>query len=43
MVKKKFVTFINDQTRSCWVYLLSKKSEVENVFKEFYKMVEHQF
>lgn len=37
------MTFIDEHTRLCWVYLLSKKFEVENVFKEFYKMVEHQF
>lgn len=41
--EKWFVTFIDDHTRLCWVYSLNKKTEVENVFKEFNKMVEHQF
>lgn len=33
--KKWFLTFINDHTRVCWVYLLERKSEVEQSFKEF--------
>ena len=30
------MTFIDDHTRLCWVYLMREKSEVEGVFKEFY-------
>jgi len=41
--KKWFVTFIDDHTRLCWVYLMNEKSEVENLFKLFYNMVENQF
>lgn len=41
--KKWFVTFIDDHTRLCWVYLMSTKSEVEQLFKDFYHMVENQF
>lgn len=40
--EKWFVTFIDDHTRLCWLYSLNKKTEVENVFKEFNKMVERQ-
>ena len=41
--KRWFVTFIDDHTRLCWIYLLSKKSEVERFFKEFYYTIETQF
>ena len=41
--KKWFVTFIDDHTCFCWVYLMHKKSEVENLFKDFYTMVETHF
>ena len=41
--KKWFVTFIDDHTRLCWIYLMSDKSEVETIFKNFYNMVENQF
>ena len=41
--KRGFVTFIDDHTRICWVYLISKKSEVEKLFKDFYNMIETQF
>ena len=27
----------------CWVYLMNYKSEVENLFRKFYTMVENQF
>ena len=37
------MTFIDDHTRLCWVYLIREKSEVEKIFKEFYRMIEHQF
>lgn len=38
-----FVTFIDDHTRLCWVYLMSEISDIENLFKNFYTMVETQF
>lgn len=41
--KKWFVTFIDDYTQLCWVYLMNDKSEVKNVFQVFFKMVENQF
>ena len=37
------MTFIDDHTRLCWVYLMAEKSEVERIFKEFYRMIENQF
>ena len=32
---KYMVTFINDYSRRCWVYLIKKKSDVFLVFKEY--------
>ena len=40
---KWFVTFIDDHTRTCWVYLLKDKSEVRSVFINFYVMIQTQF
>ena len=37
------MTFIDDHTCLCWVYLMSEKSEVKNLFKRFYTMIETQF
>ena len=37
------MTFIDDHTRLCWIYLMHDKSEVENLFKSFYNMIENQF
>ena len=37
------MTFIDDHTRLCWVYLMREKSKVERIFKEFYRMIENQF
>ena len=34
---------IDNYTRVCWVYLLKEKSDVEQIFKQFYTMVETQF
>ena len=39
---KYFLTFIDDYTRMCWVYLMNLKSEVFNIFKKFKAMVELQ-
>ena len=38
-----FVTFIDDHTRVCWVYLLKDKTEVRSVFSIFHAMVQTQF
>ena len=38
-----FITFIDDHTRLCWVYLLKNKSDVEQTFKNFFSMVKTQF
>ncbi|KAM2946602.1 hypothetical protein COP2_029388 [Malus domestica] len=37
-----FVTFIDDYSRMCWIYLLRHKSNVFHVFKKFKAMVELQ-
>ena len=41
--KKWFVSFIDDHTRVSWVYLLKEKSDIEEIFKIIYAMVETQF
>lgn len=41
--KRWFVTFIDDHTRMCWIYLMSEKSEVGNIFEMFYNMIENVF
>ncbi|CAN1319890.1 Retrovirus-related Pol polyprotein from transposon RE1, partial [Linum perenne] len=41
--KRWFVTFIDDHTRMCWLYLLKHKSEVSLVFQNFYHMISTQF
>ena len=33
--KKWFLTLIDDHTRVCWVYLLKKKSNDKQIFKNF--------
>ena len=38
--KKWFITFINDHTKITWVYLLREKSDVEQVFKKKFNMVQ---
>ena len=38
-----FITFIDDHTRLCWVYLLKEKSEAAGVFKQFHKIILNQF
>ena len=39
--KKWFMTFIDDHTRLCWVYLMNSKSKVEKLLKDFYDLVEN--
>ncbi|KAG8499488.1 hypothetical protein CXB51_005964 [Gossypium anomalum] len=38
-----FITFIDDHTRVCWIYLLKEKSEVSRVFQNFHLMIRTQF
>ena len=42
MEKKYFITFINDCTRDCCVYLLRGKDEAIEVFKYYKNEVENQ-
>ena len=41
--KKWFITFIDDHTRMCWVYLLTDKTEVRSVFMNFHSRIQTQF
>ena len=41
--KRWFVTFIDDHTRLTWLYLITKKSDIKEVFVRFHKMIETQF
>ena len=41
--QKWFVTFIDDHTRVCWVYLLKEKSEVPQIFEKFHSMIKTQY
>ena len=38
-----FVTFIDDHTRTTWVFLMKEKSEVTKIFESFHQMVQTQF
>lgn len=38
-----FITFIDDHTRACWVYLLKNKSDSSAIFKQFHKHVSNVF
>ena len=38
---KYMMTFIDDQTRLCWVYLLNNKSNSFQTFKNFYTWIEN--
>lgn len=38
-----FVTFIDDETRVTWVYLLKSKDEVLYTFKTYHKIIEVKF
>ena len=40
--KKYFITFIDDCTRFCYVYLLNSKDEAVDVFKQYKNEVENQ-
>lgn len=41
--KKWFITFIDDHTRTTWVYLLHEKFEACQIFQTFHKMIQTQF
>ena len=41
--KKWFITFIDDHTRVCWVYLLKEKSKSAKTFKDFHSIIENQY
>ena len=41
--KRLFLSFIDDHTRVSWVYLLRDKSEADNMFDNFYSMIETQY
>ena len=38
-----FITFIDDHTRLTWLYLLREKSEITDVFKKNYALINTQF
>jgi len=39
-----FITFIDDHTRACWIYLMQKKkSEASFIFKKFHKLILNMF
>ena len=39
---KYILTFINDYSRMCWVYLLKEKSQVSDVFKKFHLLIKNE-
>lgn len=41
--KKWFITFTDDHTRLCWVYLLKEKSKVGKIIQNFCKLVQAHF
>lgn len=41
--KRWFITFTDDHTRVCWVYLLKGKAEVGSVFQNFYSLIKTQY
>ena len=41
--KKWLISFIDDHTRVCWVYLLRDKSEVAQIFENFNAMIQTQY
>jgi transposase InsO family protein len=40
---KYFVTFIDDYSRTTWVYLLKAKTEVFSYFQDFFNFIENQY
>ena len=41
--KRWFVSFMDDHTQLCWVYIMHDKSDVATLFETFYNMIENQF
>ena len=41
--KRWFISFIDDHTRVCWLYLLKDKSDAEQTFINFHNMVKTQY
>ena len=41
--KRWFIYFIDDHSRVSWVYLLRDKSEVPQIFENFYAMIHTQY
>lgn len=39
---KYLLTFVNDYTRMCWVYLLKEKSQVFSTFENFHLWITNQ-
>ena len=35
-----FISFINDHSRLCWIYLVEEKFETFSIFKQFHLMVQ---
>ena len=38
-----FISFIDDYSKLCWIYLMKEKSETFSNFKQFHLMVQTQF
>ena len=38
-----FITFIDDHSRLCWVYLMKEKSKTSAIFIQFHKLVQNLF
>ena len=43
IVTRWFVSFVDDHTRISWIFLMKEKSEVSQIFKNFYNMIQTQF
>ena len=43
LIKKWFISFIDDQNRVCWIYFLRDKSEVAQFFENFNAMIQTQY
>lgn len=40
---RRFIKFIVDHSRACWLYLLKEKSETKYVFQKFHQMIKTRF
>ena len=38
-----FIVFVDDCTRMTWLYAMKHKSDVSQIFRQFYRMVENQY